>query len=416
MREREPGPWCAFVLQRNVATKMHTDCHNLFGTDVVTLSFGDFTGGEVWVECNEDQTTSPVFRCDDRGVTRCGRLLSSKERPLRLDPKVRHRTEPWEGERWTLSCYTPRGYPELSSHDRECLRALRFPLRDLPRLDGPGDQAFRVTTAGRPNKSTRKDLWRRAQRIASFLTTWCTMAASMWIQSSWPLPRGPGRPVLAEIGGCEKTLEATGLDYVTLEPVFTEDLSGPGEVETLIGAIEHFQPQTIWVHGETTYDVLGEIYPILDAQVAAGRRLILAAPEKDPCWFHPEIVQLIQKFDEKSSWKEDPNVTLDFNLMLEFNPWDNEELGSLTPGEDERDVPLLTTYVADVRERETTPNEDISSAKGASAISFAPGRGPELTSATSPEPRTPRCPRPCKAPPPGRSLSRCGCGCQADSL
>eukprot|EP00439_Symbiodinium_sp_Y106_P083828 s77_g24.t1 len=88
MREREPGPWCAFVLQRNVATKMHTDCHNLFGTDVVTLSFGDFTGGEVWVECNEDQTTSPVFRCDDRGVTRCGRLLSSKERPLRLDPKA----------------------------------------------------------------------------------------------------------------------------------------------------------------------------------------------------------------------------------------------------------------------------------------------------------------------------------------
>ena len=128
------------------------------------------------------------------------------------------------------------------------------------------------------------------------------------------------------------------------------------------------------LHGETTYDVLGEIYPILDAQVAAGRRLVLAAPEKDPCWFHPEIVQLIQKFDEKSSWKEDPNVTLDFNLMLEFNSWDNEELGSLTPGEDERDVPLLTTYVADVRERETTPNEDISSAKGASAISFAPGK------------------------------------------
>ncbi|CAE7225457.1 GIP [Symbiodinium sp. CCMP2592] len=234
----EALPW-------NVKSSVHSDSHNLVGTNITTMCF-DFSSGELWVEDDAaDIEGDAVFRTDAFNRTRKGKLISTKETPLVLDPKRKHCTEAWQGDRWTLAFFTPRGFPESTPALRDRLRDLRFPLRGLPIEEHHHDFA----RAPRPPKSTRKGLWKAAKRLAS-MTAWCTMAATSWATTDFPLGKKRGAPTLFEVGDVTKTLEAGDFDYVCMEPLLPEDLGPPNVFSEAKDNLVKFEPETVWVHVE----------------------------------------------------------------------------------------------------------------------------------------------------------------------
>eukprot|EP00439_Symbiodinium_sp_Y106_P072985 s706_g13.t1 len=50
IRSQGVGEWTSFVLFRNAATGRHSDSHNLAGSTIKTTSFGNFTGGGLWLQ------------------------------------------------------------------------------------------------------------------------------------------------------------------------------------------------------------------------------------------------------------------------------------------------------------------------------------------------------------------------------
>ena len=113
MKHHGGNQWTSFVLLKNVKTKIHKDNHNTPGSMVTTMTFGDFSGGELWITAqgqSEKTTGSKIVRAKDRkGVKQPGYLVDTCEKPYDLDPKVEHATRPWKGDRWRLSFYSSRG-------------------------------------------------------------------------------------------------------------------------------------------------------------------------------------------------------------------------------------------------------------------------------------------------------------------
>ena len=123
------GQWSSFVLFKNAATSVHADSHNLAGTMIKTVSFGPFTGGELWMSDPNRDPSIPgtVWRKDAAGNEIPGYLVNTKHQVYTFDGKAKHATQPWDGERWALSLYTTRGYQESTTTLRDQLRELRFP-------------------------------------------------------------------------------------------------------------------------------------------------------------------------------------------------------------------------------------------------------------------------------------------------
>ncbi|CAE7324462.1 GIP, partial [Symbiodinium microadriaticum] len=110
------GQWSSFVLFKNAATSVHADSHNLAGTMIKTVSFGPFTGGELWMSDPNRDPSIPgtVWRKDAAGNEIPGYLVNTKHQVYTFDGKAKHATQPWDGERWALSLYTTRGYQVTS--------------------------------------------------------------------------------------------------------------------------------------------------------------------------------------------------------------------------------------------------------------------------------------------------------------
>ncbi|CAE7751606.1 RE1 [Symbiodinium sp. CCMP2592] len=268
-REKFSGPWTSFVLFRDTATQVHADVHNLPGTSVTTVSFGNFSGGELWIEAADD--SEGISRKAPDGALLTGKLQCTKEKPFCFDGKTRHATQPWEGERWALSCFTTRGYAGASTRLKDELRELRFPLRGLPLCVRDGDlQPPDPHRVPRPKKSIRKGLWKATNRLA-MLTTWCTAAASCYVADNFPLSRGPDAATLLEIGGYTKTMEVTEMNYVAIEPYEYDPEITLGENTTKVEEIfENFSPPTLWVHGEQPLEFLYGLLPVFHKQINLG--------------------------------------------------------------------------------------------------------------------------------------------------
>ena len=130
MEQHGGGQWSSFVLLKNVQTKIHKDNHNTPGSMVKTMTFGDFSGGELWVAAQgEHEAGSKItWTKDHKGTRRAGYLIDTYEKPYDLDPKVEHATRPWKGERWCLSFYSSRGAEGANQRCRRQLKKLGFPL------------------------------------------------------------------------------------------------------------------------------------------------------------------------------------------------------------------------------------------------------------------------------------------------
>ena len=116
MRHRSDKQWTSFALQRNVCTGMHKDVHNAKHSDSLTVTFGSFSGGQLWVARDEAQSShGAVWKEDERGNRVPGDLIDTFEKPHAFDPHTLHSTCAWEGERWCLRMYRVRHTEQVDS-------------------------------------------------------------------------------------------------------------------------------------------------------------------------------------------------------------------------------------------------------------------------------------------------------------
>ena len=131
-----PPMWTSFIITKDVKTRIHKDAHNLKGSKVLTVTLGDFTGGNLWLKGHVPGRGSTPATYGEGEHALDGTSISTKEKPFVFDPKCRHATEPWNGNRWCVSCFTTRGISNADQIERDSLRALGFPLRGLDALNG----------------------------------------------------------------------------------------------------------------------------------------------------------------------------------------------------------------------------------------------------------------------------------------
>ena len=346
------GQWTSFVLFRNTATERHTDNHNLSGTMIKTVTFGNFSGGELWVQgpVPQGENHQIAYRKGSDGKDIAGYLVDTREKLYQFSGKIPHATQPWEGERWTLSCYTTRGYPQSTIALRDELRELRFPLRGVPLHDRGQDATWEVPNNPRPNKSTRKSLWKKAGRIAA-LTAWCTAAATACVSDDFPIHRGREAVALFEIGGYQKTLEITEIDYLVAEPFGYElDREVQWNPEVVHQTVRDLLPAVLWVHVPEATNLLPSILNYLYEQVDHGRQLVLEAPPEHPCWNTQAVKELFERYIQK--WRRrrsEPHLLrvndftdygYDREPKSEITEFDNYMVRHQTGGEeDDKDVP-----------------------------------------------------------------------------
>ena len=105
-----PGAeYTSLWLSNSTVQPAHVDSQNLQGSTNVVLPVKLApVGGELWVEMQPGDVSSGVVeeRVDGKGFLGITHQLQ-KGKPFFLDPRRRHATAPWEGERVALVAYTP---------------------------------------------------------------------------------------------------------------------------------------------------------------------------------------------------------------------------------------------------------------------------------------------------------------------
>ena len=132
------NPWSSFSINRNTVLHPHLDPNNLPDSVNQTISFGDFTGGELWVAltATNDIPAHAVLstRLLPMGKQVTGQVVSTQHRLVVFSPKCYHATMPWQGLRWSVTAYLNRGVLHLRPKHLSFLRGHGFNL--------PVDHAF----------------------------------------------------------------------------------------------------------------------------------------------------------------------------------------------------------------------------------------------------------------------------------
>ena len=90
--------WTSLAVNVQLASDVHSDCHNAKNTDNVSVSVGSFSGGELWLALDDLQG----FHDEDvrwrvkNGVRWPGRLINTHCTPVRFNPHCKHATMPWK--------------------------------------------------------------------------------------------------------------------------------------------------------------------------------------------------------------------------------------------------------------------------------------------------------------------------------
>ncbi|CAE7254046.1 GIP [Symbiodinium natans] len=279
--------WTSFALNRDIATDVHCDHNNLPGSISYTMSFGNFSGGELW--CHDEETTPElcVLRHGPAGEALRGRLVVTKDVPVAFDARKKHATQEWEGTRWCLACFTTRSFKDLDRGDEELLLGMSFPVRGRTQAKAKKEEA-------RPNKGLRKKLWRSARRLAT-LATWSVSSLE------YPLPRGPDAVALFEIGDHSRTFETAETTFLTAEPCLPRDLFAAGFIVSLQDTLRELKPGTVWIHGDKIPGKLSSLTEFVNQQLATGGQVVLEADKDDDVvWGQEFIVEVMKVYESQA--------------------------------------------------------------------------------------------------------------------
>ncbi|CAE7219859.1 RE1 [Symbiodinium sp. KB8] len=128
---QEEATWSSFSLSVNQPVKVHLDANKCPSSHNYSCSFGDYRGGQLWVELSESDLQHPGairWRSKANGQRVAGRYYDTKHQFVRFYPKAFHATDRWTGFRVSLTFYTSRLVTQASSVRRKCLQKHGFPL------------------------------------------------------------------------------------------------------------------------------------------------------------------------------------------------------------------------------------------------------------------------------------------------
>ncbi|CAE7938585.1 GIP [Symbiodinium sp. KB8] len=128
--------WSSIAMTLNGRTVPHTDNHNCKGTVNVIHGLGPCENGGIWLKGEPPDGYGAVRRRLPDGSLHQGYVAQTRHQFITFSPEVTHATQSWKGQRLTLTAFTTRSTPYLSSSDWTALRKLDYPLPqqyDLPR-------------------------------------------------------------------------------------------------------------------------------------------------------------------------------------------------------------------------------------------------------------------------------------------
>ncbi|OLP97775.1 Copia protein [Symbiodinium microadriaticum] len=217
--------WTSLSITYNTPSYMHTDKNNLPGSDNTIWTGGEHRGGELWVA----QSRGETYRQDTNGEPVPGNILETKGKVTRFNPKHKHASEPWQGNRWSVVAYVARSFPHASKTSKKVLQKLQFPVpnaRDFKDFHNNNlNKGQQTPTEGRPRRTTQRALWKNAAALC-VMTATSTTTMDLYARD-YVEPRVRPKVALLEIGGVEATCYATGVcnDNIDVaEPLFYNDL------------------------------------------------------------------------------------------------------------------------------------------------------------------------------------------------
>ena len=113
--------WNSICVAHNIVTAAHRDTANVEGSLNLSVSLGEFTGGQLWLADDKASTFRYIPALQQQIP---GRILCTKEKPTSFPAHAWHLTEPFVGDRWVLTAFTmpdcpyellaPFGFPQPS--------------------------------------------------------------------------------------------------------------------------------------------------------------------------------------------------------------------------------------------------------------------------------------------------------------
>ncbi|CAE7353172.1 unnamed protein product [Symbiodinium sp. CCMP2592] len=129
--------WSSLCVSHNVRTRLHTDSGNAAGSlnHTVSVSLGNFSGGEVWLCPALNQAASQVpapldasSEAHSASEAGTGEVRDTWHAPLSFSCETLHCTLPIQGDRWVLTAYTCKSLDRFDATSLAHLRSLGFPL------------------------------------------------------------------------------------------------------------------------------------------------------------------------------------------------------------------------------------------------------------------------------------------------
>ena len=126
LRSKFPGhSWSSICVNHNESISMHRDLNNAVGSMNLTVALGSFSEGGLFVE----SPAGDVERwCSTAGLLIRGSIHNTKAWPLAFNGFLWHASEPWQGDRWSITGYTCKNLETFSTSDLSALHSLGFPL------------------------------------------------------------------------------------------------------------------------------------------------------------------------------------------------------------------------------------------------------------------------------------------------
>ena len=276
--------WTSLSITYNTPAHVHTDKNNFPGSDNVVWTGGEHRGGGLWVA----QSKGEIYRQDANGEPTPGNILETKGKVTRFNPKHKHASEPWEGNRWSVVAYVARSYPYASKTSKKVLQKLLFPVPTAKNLkdfrDNNLNKVPQQLPEGRPRRTTQRNLWKNTAALCVMMAT--SMATMDLYAQDHVEPRGRPKVALLEIGGVEATCYATGVcnDNIDVaEPLFYNDLKWADRVESCgLGPIEtatiRQEPAELWLHVSQAWicsETKEDAEKAIDRQLREGRQVVL---------------------------------------------------------------------------------------------------------------------------------------------
>ena len=133
MKQRCPGlKFTSLCVNYDLRAPMHRDVNNAGHFPSVTVSFGQYSGGQLWVQKGGVDGSSPepraAWRKSPLGGKLAGNLFETYHNPTWFRPKCWHRVEKYQGQRISLTAYMIRGVDGASAEHKQSVTSMGFPL------------------------------------------------------------------------------------------------------------------------------------------------------------------------------------------------------------------------------------------------------------------------------------------------